>query len=215
MLKIYGANLSPPSNKVRIAANAIGEECGLEYDFIPIQLAKGEHKQESFLAISPFGKVPAMDDDGFYLAESDPIIKYLCRKHNSGLYPDDIRKQAIVDQWCSFISIHIQMAMGRILFNAVMAPMFKMPVDKQSMAFGRKMMDTYLPMLDTRLVHNRYLVGDSPSIADIGLISVLDPAEVADVDLSPYSHLLQWRKTIQAQPFYKARYDRYEDTLKE
>ena len=81
MLKIYGADLSSPANKVRFAANALG----LEYEYIQVKLRDGEHKKSEFLKINPVGKIPVIDDDGFVLFESGAIAKYLCVKHNSAL----------------------------------------------------------------------------------------------------------------------------------
>jgi glutathione S-transferase len=61
VLKLVGHFLSTCSNRVKIVL----EEKGLEYEFERIDLAKGEHKTESYLEKQPFGRVPYLDDDGF------------------------------------------------------------------------------------------------------------------------------------------------------
>ena len=71
MLKIYGAEMSPNVNKVRFAANAIG----LPFEFKPVNLMAGEQKSPEFLKVNPLGRVPAIDDNGFKLAESNAIMK--------------------------------------------------------------------------------------------------------------------------------------------
>jgi glutathione S-transferase len=48
---------------------------------------------------------------------SNAIIKYLCRKHGSTLYPDGLREQAAVDQWCDFVASLLVPAYGPVLFN--------------------------------------------------------------------------------------------------
>ena len=85
MLKIYGANLSGPANKVRFTANYLG----LDYEYVQVKIREGEHRHPEFLAINPVGKIPAMDDDGFVLFESSAIVRYLAEKHDSDLYPKD------------------------------------------------------------------------------------------------------------------------------
>jgi len=77
MLKIYGADLSAPANKVRFVANYLG----LEYDYVQIKIREGEHRAEQFLKLNPVGKIPVIDDDGFTLYESNAICKYLCDKY--------------------------------------------------------------------------------------------------------------------------------------
>ena len=95
MLKIYGADLSAPANKVRMAAHVLD----LEYEYIRVSIKDRENQAEEYLKMHPAGKVPMIDDDGFVLFESDAIIKYLATKHKSPLYPTDEKKQALTDQW--------------------------------------------------------------------------------------------------------------------
>ena len=79
MLKIYGADLSGPANKVRFVANYLG----LKYDYVVVKLREGEHQKPEFLKINPIGKIPAIEDDGFTLFESNAICRYLADKNNS------------------------------------------------------------------------------------------------------------------------------------
>src|SRR3989338_5290751 len=95
MLKIYGANLSGPSNKVRMVANYLG----LEYEYLQVKIREGENKKEWFLKLNPIGKIPVIDDDGFCLFESNAIVKYLATKNRSSAYPQELKQRAIVDQW--------------------------------------------------------------------------------------------------------------------
>lgn len=62
----------------------------------------GEHKTPEYIQnIHPFGKVPAIDDDGFKMIESIAILRYLARKYKvpDHWYPEDIEKQAKVDEF--------------------------------------------------------------------------------------------------------------------
>ena len=103
MLNIYGHFFSTPSNKVRMTANALN----LDYEFHLINLPEGQQRSEEYLKINPLGKVPCIDDDGFMLSESNAIVKYLCKKSHSVLYPDDLKQQALIDQLMDRCSLHI------------------------------------------------------------------------------------------------------------
>ncbi len=199
MLKIYGFDVSTPSNAVRMCANALG----LSFEYVQVNLPEGEHRSDSFLAVNPIGKVPAIDDDGFRFSESVAIMKYLCRKHVSPLYPEDMTEQARVDQWCSFVSVHIHMAMGRVFFNQIVAPRLGLEVDERSMRDGREFLDRFLPIVEGQLDKSAYLAGDTLSIADLCCVNVLDPAEMIELDLAPYPKLSAWRKTLRGQDFYR------------
>lgn len=204
-MKIYGHFLSAPSNKARLAASAVGQD----FEYIHIDLTKGEHKTKEYLQINPAGKVPALDDDGFHLFESNAICRYLADKNNSGLYPEELKKRAIVDQWMEFASHHILQNMGKILFNKFFAPMMGVEPDMQSMADGEKFLKQYLPVVEDQLNINTMLCGDKLSLADIGMIAALDPFEMIEFDLTPYPAINKWRNKIMNQEFYKKVHTHY------
>jgi glutathione S-transferase len=210
MLKIYGADLSAPANKVRMAANALG----LEYEYIRVSIRGGENRTEEYLKRHPAGKVPVIDDEGFVLFESDAIIKYLAVKQESPLYPEDLKQRALIDQWMDFAAIHVGGAMGKVVFNRVFASFAHVPVDERSLSDGLKFLDRFLPVIDGQLAHAPYLAGEQFSLADIALLATLDPAEVAEVALSPYPHIHEWRAKLMRQDFYTKCHRSYEEALK-
>ena len=209
MLKIYGADLSAPANKVRMAANALG----VEYEYIRVSIRDGENRTEEYLQMHPAGKVPVIDDNGFVLFESDAIIKYLATKQKSSLYPEEIKLRALTDQWMDFVAIHVGGAMGKVLFNRVFASFAKVPVDENSLNDGLKFLSRFLPVIDHQLSKARYLTSEQLSLADISLLATLDPAEIAEVDLTSYKNIVQWRNKLSQKEFYTKCHSSYEETL--
>ena len=53
------------------------DECAAEYEIVPIDLEKREHKNPEFLRINPAGKLPALVDDDAKIFESAAICLYL------------------------------------------------------------------------------------------------------------------------------------------
>lgn len=58
-------------------------ELGLDYEVKEIDAKKGEQRSPEFLAINPFGKIPALTHNGKVFTESLAIIEYL-----NDLHPD-------------------------------------------------------------------------------------------------------------------------------
>lgn len=199
MLKIYGFGLSQPSNAVRMTANALN----LPYDYVELNAPEGEHRTPDHLKRHPAGKMPAIEDEDMTLFESTAIMKYLCKKAGSNMYPEDIKEQATVDQWCSFVSVHIYMAFGRVVFNKLLAPQLGFPVDERSAQAGMDFLDRFLPVIDEQLSKSRYLAGDSLTIADVCLLATIDSVDAIGIDLTTYSHLTAWREGLIPQAFYQ------------
>ena len=77
-------NGAPNPNKVALFL----EEAGLPFELVPIDTRKGDQFKPEFLKVNPNGKVPAIDDDGVVVFDSNAILLYLgektassCRKH--------------------------------------------------------------------------------------------------------------------------------------
>ena len=84
MLKIYGRANSINVRKVLWLV----EEIGLEYDREDWGRGYRPTSDQEFKRINPFEVVPAIDDDGFTLRESNTIVRYLATKHaRADLYP--------------------------------------------------------------------------------------------------------------------------------
>ena len=74
VLKLYGSAMSFSRVLVTVL------EKDLPYEHVLIDIANGDQKSEAYKKLQPFGKVPALDDDGFVIFESRAICKYLARQ---------------------------------------------------------------------------------------------------------------------------------------
>ena len=199
-MELYGNDFSPNSNKVRFAANAMG----IDYKFHSVDLAGGEQRTEKFLKINPVGRIPVLTDGEFAIFESNAIIRYLAEKTNSPLYPKDIKKHSLVNQWLDFASIHLQSgAMGKVFFNTIVYKFVNGTIDERSLKEGRQFLANYLNLIEKQLAKGPYICGTELSLADINILAILDPSEVVGFDLATYPKVVAWRKKLQAQDFYK------------
>jgi len=192
-----------------MAAHALN----LAYEYIRISIRDGENRTEQYLQMHPAGKVPVIDDGGFVLFESDAIIKYLASQKKSPLYPEDKKQRALIDQWMDFTALHVGSAMSKVVYNRIFAPMRNIPVDQNALTEGQQFLDRFLPVVDRQIAKGGYLAGKQFSLADIALLSVLDPAEISKVNLSAYPQIVQWRAGLMKKEFYTKCHASYSDVF--
>lgn len=198
-MKLYGGDLSFFVSKVRMLMNYLD----MDYTYERVSIPKGETRTPEYLRMHPGGKIPALDDDGFYLFESNAMLRYLAQKVNSPLYPTALKQRAQVEQWIDFVSMHVGNGISRVLFNKVIAPKFGMPVDENSLKDGMAFLERFLPVVENQLAKSSYLAGDALTLADFVLLATVDPLEIIGVDVAAYPKLQAWRESLRAQPFYQ------------
>lgn len=95
MIKLYGFPLSGHSHRVELMLSLLG----LPTEFVQVDLKQGAHKAPEFIAsINPFGQVPAIDDNGVVLADSNAILVYLANTYGNGqwLPSDPVDRKSVV-----------------------------------------------------------------------------------------------------------------------
>ncbi|KAL2491061.1 Glutathione S-transferase Z1 [Abeliophyllum distichum] len=104
-LKLYSYWRSSCSCRVRIALKLKG----LDYEYIAINLLKGEQKSPEFLKLNPIGYVPVLVDGDIVVADSFAILLYLEEKYpEHSLLPKDLQKRALNYQAANLVSSSIQ-----------------------------------------------------------------------------------------------------------
>lgn len=100
MLKLYGF----PQTRATRAVWAL-EETGADYEYVKIDLMKGEGFKPPYIKLNPGGKVPALVDGDFVLTESAAICTYIGDKFpDAGLVPKPgTLERALYDKWCFFV----------------------------------------------------------------------------------------------------------------
>jgi len=104
-MKLYNYFRSSASFRVRIALHLKG----LPFEYLPVHLAKGEHKLDAYAAVSADQLVPMLElDDGTRLSQSMAIIEYLDETQGgASLLPPDVRGRARVRALAQSIACEI------------------------------------------------------------------------------------------------------------
>lgn len=201
MLKLYGHvnRLSANTLKLRVAL----AEAGAAYEYIPIDLSKGEQRKPEFVALNPHSKVPVLVDGDFRLPESDAIMWYIAETHPAAkLLGSTAQDRARALQWCDFGTTALYPAYFDLYLHTVSNP------PEQRLApvaeAGRSKLERALKVLEQTLGERQWLAG-AYSIADIGNASVLRAAQDrVKLDLAAWPHIQGWYGRVTARPAWQA-----------
>ena len=165
---LYGSSLSPFVRKVL----AFAAEKGIELDVRPV--GPGDPNPD-FRAASPFGKMPALADGDFCLADSSAIVHYLEAKHpEPALIPADPKLRGRTVWFDEFADTILGGCGAKMFFNRVVAPRFLKRAGDQDAADSaeRDELPPILDYLETMVPGDGdYLVGDGLTLADIAVAS--------------------------------------------
>lgn len=155
-------------------------EAGVNYEFVPVDLVKGEQKTPAFLAMNPHGKVPVLLDGSFALPESDAILWYLAEKFpDAKLLPaagglSGAEARARVMQWCNFASTALYPAYADFWTYALGVEEKRLPWAAE---LAQQKLTRHLDLLETVLSGRQFLAGPeagSLSIADLSNASMVN-----------------------------------------
>jgi len=196
-MKLYGIPISPFVRKACVAL----ELKGLDYELIDIYPGT---KTPEYLAISPLGKIPALQDGDIVICDSNVIVEYLEEQ-----YPDtSVRPSSIADRaksrWLE--------EYGSMLYKPCAADIFmerltkpyttKQPTDESVV---ENSIDNLVPpvfdYVESQLPEKGFFFGEL-GIADISVTTAIINATYADfeVDASRWPKLSAHLNKVMAHP---------------
>ena len=175
------------------------EECGLEYNMVPIDIGRGDQFQPEFLAISPNNRMPAIVDhdvegEPVSVFESGAILMYLAEKTGRFL-PAGPRARFEVMQWVFWQVGGLGPMAGQLGHFTNYAP--------EKIEYARKRYgDEYnrlLGIIEKQLASRDYLCGDY-SIADMASWPWVVVHERLRQSLNEFPRVSAWDERMKARP---------------
>jgi GSH-dependent disulfide-bond oxidoreductase len=198
MIDLYAAGTSN-GMRARIAL----EECGLKYNWHPIDLAKGEHKTAQYLALNPMGQIPVIvDNEGpggqkVTLAQSSAIMVY-CAEKSGKFIPKDAAKRAAM--WEAYMSASTDITPGFGSVNACLRAKDPAPYAAAGDMFKQRLKSIF-KVWDDFLAKRKYAAGDELTIADLSLYAGYWRTKGALPDLvEGMPNLSRWGNEMAARP---------------
>lgn len=157
-MKLFNSMLSPYSARVRIALYAKNVAC-------EIAAAPGGTGSAEYARLNPIGKVPALEDGGALIVESEVICEYLEDRHPSPpLLPSDAVARARVRTLSRFADLYLAPPM-----SALFGQLNPKTRDAKLVAEKLAELAMRLDQLEQLLVAEPYAGGKELSLADCAL----------------------------------------------
>ena len=201
MIRLWGRKTS--SNVMKVLH--VLDELGSKYERIDVGGAFGGTATPAYRAMQPLGLVPALEEDGFSLFESNAIMRYLCRVHgpDSGLYPRDPRAAGLVDAWMDFQQTALNGPVGVFFIGLVRTPAEKR--DNAAIAATIMQAQSLYGLVDAELARHDWIAGDDFTIADVAYGPQVHRWFVLDLPgRVELPNLRRWYERMKLRPAYVA-----------
>src|SRR5262245_64204058 len=179
------------------------EELAVPYEYIEPDRTKGEHKTDSYLAINPNAKVPALVDDGISYFESVAILLYLGERYGveRGLWPAGGQERADALSWTVWSTSELLYNVREVLYHGMDTPISYKPEGRSASAgeFNRGVCHKHFNMLEKRLGGREYLNGKF-SLVDVATASALRFGTMFGLELDKHPAVAGWMDRCTKRP---------------
>ena len=178
-----------------LSPHIVSREAGIDLRLAQLDRAERKAADGTVLSsVNPKNQVPVLElDDGQKLTEGPVIVQYLAdQKPASGLVPppgtmDRYRAQ----EWLNFITSELHKTFGS-LFRPTTPDDFKPTL--------RDMLGQRFDWIDKQLAGKQYLMGDTFTVPDAYLFTVLRWSPRVGIDLSKWKNITAYIDRVAARP---------------
>jgi len=196
MLKIYQHPLSTFARRVRIMLKEKNIDAE-SAELIEVDMTAGAHKQQPYMALNPYGRVPTLQEDDFVLYESTAILDYLEATHPvPALVPTDARGRTLVSMHTKLCDLQLARQTGTIIF-----PKRFLPRDRwkeKAMAQAKQEIEQHLEKIEQVLKGKEYLVGNTYSLVEVCYTPFVEFLPL--MEITPPPHVAAWTTRMLERP---------------
>jgi len=160
-------------------------------------MAARRHREQPYLSLNPYGRVPTLEEDGFVLFESTAILNYLeATRPRPPLVPADARARALVDMHMKLCDIQFTRHAGTIIFPKRFLP--KERWNTAAIADAKAEIEKHFAILDKQLADKTYLVAEQFSLAEVCYAPFLEFLPL--MEIGPPRAVAAWSERLLARP---------------
>jgi len=177
-----------------LASHIALHEAGLSFEIIPVNLKTKTYPNGNFMEINPKGYVPVLElSNGERLTEGVAILQYIAdQKKESGLMPPPQTMNYYHElEWLNYIATELHKSYG---------PLWHSDTGDEARDKTIQQLKTKYDFVQAHLQQHEFLVGDSFTIADAYLFTILNWNRFVKLDLSPWPALVSFLKKTGERP---------------
>jgi glutathione S-transferase len=173
-----------------LASHIVLNELNVPFELKLLDASKGDLETSEFLKINPNGNVPTLcTDDGLNLSEGTAILQYLAdQKPELNLMPKSGPAHYKALEWLNYIATE--------LHKGGFSPLWDKTLTDEQKATKLKDLSPKFDFVETMLGNNTYCLGDTYTIVDAYLFTVLSWAPYMKLDLSPWKKITSWQGRV-------------------
>jgi glutathione S-transferase len=203
-MKLYDGGRAPNPRRVRIFL----AEKGITVPTEQVDLGSLQQKSETYTAINPMQRVPALVlDDGTVITESIAICRYFeALDPDPPLFGRGALQSALVEMWNRRIEFHLFLPVSNIFrhLHPAMKDM-EQPQVKEWGEANKPRALSFLDHLDSELDARSFIAGNDYSVADITAMIAIDFLRVSRLAVpDALTNLKRWYAVVSGRPSSKA-----------
>jgi glutathione S-transferase len=172
----------------------------LPFDFRTVNLKFGRQKEPEYLAVNRYGQVPALRHKGLTIVQSNVILDYLARA--TGCFEGKTEQDRwTAREWLSWESDAITNVAKVRHYHRFRT------VDPAVMDYFRPPAEAAIGFVNTALEGRDWLVGDAPTIADIGCWGRMVFMAEGGFDIANWPNVQAWSQRLAAMEGFALPYD--------
>jgi glutathione S-transferase len=192
-IKLHYHPLSTYSRRVLIALI----EKQIPHELVVVDLVARKHREQPFLSLNPYSRVPTLEEDGFALYESTAILSYLeAMRPSPALVPSDARQRALVDMHMKLCDLQLTRHADVITFPKRF--LRKERWNEPAMSAAKVEIEKHLSILDRQLHGKRFLVAEQFTLVDVCYAPFLEFLPL--MEISPPPAVNAWTERLLARP---------------
>lgn len=197
MLKLYSHPLSTYGRRVKLALL----EKEIHAEEIEVDLFARDRFRSDYVAKNPYGRVPALEENGFVLYESTAILEYLeATRPTPPLLPPGEQERARVAMHMKLCDLHFALHAHKILVVKRFLPADQWR--EEPIARARKKIESHLSILEDALKDKTFLVAERFSLAEICYLPFLEFLPL--MEITPPPGVAAWSRRLMDRPSARA-----------
>jgi glutathione S-transferase len=196
---LYGSPHSLPTYKVALMLRLSGEPFSFRY----VSYQKNMHRTPEFLALSRWGQVPVLVDNGKTHYQSAAIVEHLAETLGRFQGPDSTARQAVREWLYWDVDALFPPVFGCYGIQLGQRNLLPISVDPVIADNHRQRAEAALSVLDSWLADRDYLCAAEPTIADLFCYADVAFAEICAFDLKRWTNVTHWADRVTALPGFQ------------